>query len=295
MKKVIALSVFMVLMLLVSSVFTLTQAQNAPTDDAPTFYHLVPGTYVNGWPRFTLTYPKDWVERTRAFGVFFQASNSRRDGLSVAGFFNHLPLDKYVDFTVPYFKRQASEVTVVSNKPSRLRDGTPAWELEMKMIMNGVPMNWLAVASHQGGILVSSNVFTYKGTIGEDLRAIAYSIQFDPGRDRPVQIPFEVRAFLDDYCATNVSHDITKVVGHFSDRYLNTGMSKGKLEQVLGPGVDRTTSCEIVITDFVPQGEKAYLTGFVTLNLGKGPIAETSIIKENGVWKWYGNQRIVAP
>jgi hypothetical protein len=123
MKKVIALSVFMVLMLLVSSVFTLTQAQNAPTDDAPTFYHLVPGTYVNGWPRFTVHYPKEWVERTRAFGVLFQASNSRRDGLSVAGFFNPLPLDKYVDFTVPYFKRQASEVTVVSNKPSRLRDG----------------------------------------------------------------------------------------------------------------------------------------------------------------------------
>jgi hypothetical protein len=45
----------------------------------------------------------------------------------------------------------------------------------------------------------------------------------------------------------------------------------------------------------VPAGDKVHPTGFGVTNLGKGMLSETSIIKENGEWKWYGNQRDPKP
>jgi hypothetical protein len=296
MRKLIVVSLTMTLLLSVGGTLTSSFAQSPAPSDTPTFYRLVPGVYVNGWPRFTITYPKDWVERPLAGGGFFAAGpRGVRRGLSVYGIFLPWPVDKYVEFAVPYFKRQATDVTVMSDKPSRLRDGTPAWELELKMTMNGVPLSWMAVATAKEGILVSSNVWTPEGTIGEELRQVAYSFEFKPDKDKPVKVPPDVQAFLDGHRDDNVSHDITKVVSRFSDKYLNTGMTKGKMEQELKQVIDRMTSFEIVITDFVPAGDRAYLAGFTMTNLGKLPITNTAIIKENGRWKWYGNQRNPPP
>ena len=58
MKKLIVISVAVTLLLLVNP-FSPSFAQAPANPDTPTFYHLVPGTYVNGWPRFAVTYPKD--------------------------------------------------------------------------------------------------------------------------------------------------------------------------------------------------------------------------------------------
>ena len=55
-----------------------------------------------------------------------------------------------------------------------------------------------------------------------------------------------------------------------------------------------TTSYEAGITDFVPAGDRAYLAGFVSLN-GPKVALQGTVIKENGEWKWYGNQRDVSP
>jgi len=58
MKKLLVTSVGIALLLLANS-FTPAHAQAPSNADTPTFYHLVPGTYVNGWPRFTVHYPKE--------------------------------------------------------------------------------------------------------------------------------------------------------------------------------------------------------------------------------------------
>ena len=92
-----------------------------------------------------------------------------------------------------------------------------------------------------------------------------------------------------------VAHDFAKVMANYSDRYLNSGRTKGEREQFWRPIIDHITSFEIVITDFVPASDRDYLTGFITTNFGKVPLHDTSIIKENGEWKWYGNQRDVSP
>ena len=78
---------------------------------------------------------------------------------------------------------------------------------------------------------------------------------------------------------------------NYSDRYLNSGTRKGQMERDLGQRIGYITSAKAVLTDFVPAGDEAYLAGYVTFNIGRTQIYETAIIRENGQWKWYGNQR----
>ena len=61
MKKLIVLALLMAVILLVAA---LVHAQGPATDLKPTFINPTPtpGLYVNGWPAFTVSYPKDWVE-----------------------------------------------------------------------------------------------------------------------------------------------------------------------------------------------------------------------------------------
>jgi hypothetical protein len=146
-------------------------------------------------------------------------------------------------------------------------------------------------------------VGSYSGKIGEDLRAIPYSIEFEPGKDEPVKVPSDVQEFLDRQGNDILSHDVAKVMTHYSDKYLNSGMRKGEMERFWRQMISFWISLKGTITDFVSAGERAYLTGFVIGNFAKPPITETakipitetSIIKENGEWKWYGNQRDVSP
>ncbi len=149
MKKPLVVSIILVLTLLMAGFCTPAYSQ-APKDDTPTFYRLVPGTYVNRWPRFTIHYPKEWVERPTAGGSLFQASSpgpAPQDGCAVYVIWEPLPLDKYAGWMVTYNKRMMStDVTLVNDKPSRLRDGTPARELEFKMVRNGEPFSSLLVA-----------------------------------------------------------------------------------------------------------------------------------------------------
>jgi hypothetical protein len=132
--------------------------------------------------------------------------------------------------------------------------------------------------------------------IGEDLKAILYSLEFEPSKDEPVKVPLDIQEFLDKCCSDIVSHDVANVMAHYSDKYLNSGTRKGEVERGLRQTIGLITSSKETITDFVPAGDRAYLTGFVISNaFGKWPITETSILKENGEWKWYGNQRDVSP
>jgi hypothetical protein len=199
------------------------------------------------------------------------------------------------DFVASFFKHVAQDVTVISDKPSQLRDGTPAREFELHMLFNGTPYNLMGLAAKKGDVSVNMGVGSWKGKIGEDLKAIPYSIEFEPGKDEPVKVPPDVQEFLDKHSNDLVSHDLAKVMNHYSDRYLYSGVRKGERERLWRQFIGFIMLEKWIITDFVPAGDRAYLTGFVITNLGTFPLTETSIIKENGEWKWYGNQRDVSP
>jgi hypothetical protein len=272
--------------------------QDSAKDDTPTFYRLVPGTYVNGWPRFTIRYPKDWVEQMPSIDqqVFRAAAPNRAStpALNVGLRPSPLPLDKYGELAIPWFRNIAKDVTIVSDRASQLEDGTPAREIELQMILNGRPYNTLFLATKKGDLFVSANVGLYSGRVGKDLKAILYTLQFSPGHDEPVRVPPDVQEFLDTWCHDIVSHDVAKVMSHYSERSLDSGRTKGWLEPLWKQWIGPVTSFEVSITDFVPAKDRAHLTGFMDTYFGRQQLTDT-IIKENGEWKWYGNQRNPAP
>jgi hypothetical protein len=111
-----------------------------------------------------------------------------------------------------------------------------------------------------------------------------------------VKVSPDVQEFLDKHNNDVFSHDIAKVMSHYSDKYLNSGIRKGEVERFWRQWIGFFMSLKGTITDFVSAGARAYLTGFTISNVfGKWPITETSILKESGEWKWFGNQRDVAP
>jgi hypothetical protein len=252
---------------------------------------LTPGVYVNGWPRFTITYPKDWIEYRPQVQVVFLAGAPDFSERLLIDVGNPYPLEKSADILVNIYKNiGAKDVTVVSDKPSQLKDGTPAREVEMKMIYNGLPVYVFYLATKRGDMpQVGMNLTSLKA-IGEDRRAIPYFLQYESGKDEPVKVPPDAQEFLDRFRNDVLSHDLAKVMTHHSDRFLNSGTRKGEVErwwrQLIGP----ITSFEVGITDFVAEGDKAYLAGFVSSYWGKASFGG-AIIKENGEWKFYGNQR----
>jgi hypothetical protein len=293
MKKLIMLSLVTAGMVLTAGLSIPAYAQAPAPDDTPTFYRLVPGTYVNGWPRFTLTYPKDWLEAKPAPHETFRVTSpdrSRGEALAVVTMLDPLPLDRLADRQITFFKGIASDLTLVTDKASQLRDGTPARETEIQMIQNGLPLNFCAVATKKGDLWISVGVGSRTGKISDDLKAILYSRKDLPSKEEAAKVPLDIREFLDRYRNAMVAHDLAKVAGNFSDRYLNSGVRKAESERFQKQYVDRVTSWDINVTDFVQAGDRAYLTGFVMSNLGTISI-NWSIIKENGEWKFYGNQR----
>jgi len=179
------------------------------------------------------------------------------------------PLDKFAGALRPFLSVMAKDVTVVSDKPSRLRDGTPAREVEFQMVINGVTVNSLILATKKGDLVVHTSVTSKNGKIGRDLKAIPYSIEFQPGKDEPVKLPPGVQEFLDKYRSDFVSRDVAKVMNYYSDRCLNSGMKKGEMERFWKQYIGPITSVEVGITDFETAGDKAYLAGFVSFNGAK--------------------------
>ncbi len=294
MKRLIVLSVITTAMFLAWGSVAPGRAQDSAKDDKPTFYHLVPGTYVNGWPRFTVHYPKDWVEGHLLPQEIFRAT---APGPPPQPFFvvhagpSPVPLDKVADLWVSFFKVMAKDVTVVSDKPSQLRDGTSAREVEIQMVINGVPGYCFFLATMRGGTLVDTAVGSDMAKIGEDLKGIPYSLQYEPRKDEPVKVPPDIREFLDKFSSDALSHDLAKVMTYYSDRFLDSGAKKGDIERLWRQFIGSITSYEISVTDFEAAGDKVYLAGFASVNGGRYPLLGTSIIKENGEWKVYGNQR----
>jgi hypothetical protein len=271
--------------------------QSSADDGKPTFYRLTPGVYVNGWPRFTVTYPKDWIQVLPLPSEVFRAAAPEDNGPSsfcVSVFANPLPFDKIADLWVRAFKAIAQDAAVVSDKPSQLPDGTPAREVEMRIVINGEPRYVLSLATKKGDMYVAAFVDSSK-KVGEDLKGILYSLRYRPGNDELVKVPADVQEFLNKYSRDMVSHDLAKVMTYFSDRFLESGMKKGEVEWAWTQLIGSITSYAIGITEFEVAGDEVYLAGFMSVNGEKWVLRASSIIKENGEWKWYGNQRDPKP
>ena len=317
MKKFVVPSLLTV-MLLVAAFPTLVLAQTPANDLKPTFISPTPGLYVNGWPAFTVSYPKDWAEvPSVAPGSVFMAAYLRQGTyfspvLTIDVFPSLLPLEEWAKLFMPGLIQFFTDIKVLSDKPSQLKDGTPAREVEFEFvpkydltgqsIKNAPKQSGVLLATKKDATWVSIILTDDRGKLGEDLRRVVYSLTFLPGREKPVQVPPDVRAFLDMWCVDVKSHDVKTMMAHFSDRFRNFGMNKTVMEQAwrndpASPIQRDTISEEAIVTVFEPRGDKAYIDGFA-LSKGKNdasalkaPMMFQQIIKENGQWKWFGNQK----
>ena len=316
MKKLIVLPLVMAVMVLVAA---LVHAQAPPNDLKPTFISPTPGLYVNGWPAFTVSYPKEWVEGPVAGpGAVFEAGVARPDlptgfqNLTILVFANPLPLEDWPGIFMPTWINMFTDIKVLSDKPSLLKDGTPAREVEVEFIPKFDPLgrsqenpprvSGLQLVTKKDATWVSVFLTDDKGKLGEDLKRVAYSLTFLPGREEPVQVSPDVRAFLDMYCADVVGHDVKAIMAHFSDRFLFSGMNKAFVERRLrndsrSPIQMGVISQEATVTVFEARGDKAYVDGFWLQKTKddatalKAPIYYQQIINEHGQWKWFGNQK----
>jgi hypothetical protein len=318
MKRLIAVSLIMAAMVLAGGVLAPAQAQTPANDLKPTFISPTPGLYVNGWPAFTVSYPKEWEEMPPTPGAALWVGAPRPGlppsdpSLGIVSWPSPRPLEDWAEELMPYFVEYYTGFKVLSDKPSQLKDGTPAREVEYEFVLkhdptggsveNGPKKNGLLLATKEDLMWVAAMLIDDKGKIGEDLRRVAYSLTLLQGRDEPVQVPPDVRAFFDMWCADAVSHDVKALMVHFSDRFRHSGMNKAFTEQMwrnspMSPIRRGIISCEVTVTVFERRGDKAYVDGFI-LDKAKGdatalkmPMMFQQIINEHGQWKWFGNQK----
>ncbi|MGA2106208.1 MAG: hypothetical protein ABSH25_01040, partial [Syntrophorhabdales bacterium] len=203
MKKLIVLAIIMAVMVLVAA---LAHAQSSANDLKPTFISPTPtpGLFVNGWPPFTVSYPKEWVEIPLSPANVFEAAGPRpglnpQPVLSIPVFPSLLPLEDWAKNFMPVWINIFMDIKVLSDKPSRLKDGTLAREVEFEFVpkFDALQRSLKDAPKHNGLLLVTKKDVTWvvimltddRGKLGEDLKRVAYSLTFLQGREEPVNVP----------------------------------------------------------------------------------------------------------
>jgi len=267
----------------------------AKEESWPSLTASIPGLYVNGWPGFTLTYPENWIEVTPEVGEVFHVVAPGAMPLPVlviSVFSSPLPLDQSIKMVLSTFQRIGNDVKVLYERPSQLRNGMPAYEGQIEWVHNsGLKLNTLLLATKKDDVWVLVSTSDLKDTVGVDRKSIVYSLKVKQGKESAVSLPPDVQRFLEKACGDLVSHDTERIAGNHSDRFRDYGRDKARRVGDIKGFVSQITSCETRITVFEPQGEKAYLAGYIITNLWKVPLLGSDIINEDGQWKWYGNQK----
>ncbi len=209
---------------------------------------------------------------------------------------------------MPGIQRTNANVEVVSDTLTRLKDGTPARELVIEGDptfapgigpLTDVPRGkGFTLLTAKGVAWVTVTVSDEKVRFHDGLKKHVYSFTFLTSKEEPVNVPPDVRAFLDMYCADIASHDVASVMAHYSDRFLHSGVQKGFWEGIFRKFRDSMpVQSTATATVFESHGDRAYIDGFF-LDRGrdeaaphKAPMVFQQIIKEQGRWKWYGNQQ----
>ena len=106
-----------------------------------------------------------------------------------------------------------------------------------------------------------------------------------------VELPTDVKAFITDYNQARLNKDVVKMADSISDRFLHNGVTKQMALRFLSAAGSYTSEAKIIITGFEPEGDEAKIDVLLKDKYFETPFMTGSkLIKENGQWKWYGNQ-----
>ncbi len=253
-----------------------------------------PGMYLNGWPAFSVSYPAHWLEKTPvAPFVFIAEAPEGFPSVRVAVLPNMTtPLKYSTRVYIPELAKMGKDINLIYDEEASLKDGTPAWEMEIEWVLNsGIRLNSLFITGKKEDVWIAIALSDTKGKIEDDLKGIPYSLKIRPGKEKLVKVPADIRQFLDQFSKYIVSHDIEKVMLHYSDQFLQNGMNKADIEAFYMRIILGITSFQVNVTRFESQKNRAYMAGYTDVNQRKVPLPGMSLIKENGQWKFYGNQK----
>ncbi len=252
-----------------------------------------------GWPRFTVTYPSDWV--TLSFkpeiGQVFRAGE-KEDGppdfVVSVGAHQGMPLKYYSRALLPALGRFGSEFKIIQDQAATLKDGTPAWEIRLNWVLNsGEPLTSLFLTTVKGDMWITVAVTNQLGDMPKELEAIAFSLAVSPEKEEVVEVPADIREFLDGYSAAIANHDLDGVMVHVSDEFLHYGRKKPDIESFFKGVIDLVPSYEIVTTYFQNNGDTVKVAGYAVIAGGKFAIPGMNLKKsEAGQWQLYGNQQM---
>lgn len=104
-------------------------------------------------------------------------------------------------------------------------------------------------------------------------------------------LPADLKAFFKGFSQAVEGENIEKILGYYSDDFLHSARNKSGLRgfyRLLTAGIDKfklkIDQCRII-------GNTATISGEFETNMGPSTLTITNLIKENGFWKWYGNQK----
>ena len=133
--------------------------------------------------------------------------------------------------------------------------------------------------------------------------SIHYSPLFDlvadaVKRDRPpkkplkaIELPDDVKTFIIDFNQAWLDKNFSKLSDCISDNFLSSGVTKNRILQFFKISASYVSESKIILTGFERQGNVARIEGvrkdkYFEISVPPGSL----MIKENGQWKWYGNQ-----
>ena len=108
---------------------------------------------------------------------------------------------------------------------------------------------------------------------------------------RVVPLPPELKAFLEQYARDMEGGRPEKILTHFSDDFLNSGRTKSSLAGHYRMVCRAVKKYRIRVDQCRIKGDRAWLLGKAETNLGPFPLVTKALVKENGRWKWFGNQK----
>ena len=106
-----------------------------------------------------------------------------------------------------------------------------------------------------------------------------------------VDLPPDVKSFIADYNQARLSNDIETMSNLISDQFLYSGVAKNMALRFLKATSPYISEAKIIITRYEPGSDEVKIDVFLKDKYFEAPfMIDSKLIKEDGQWKWYGNQ-----
>lgn len=251
--------------------------------------------YENGWPEFSFSYPSGWVPLpfpADGMHVFGAGDPIGIPSVRISIATNQrAPLKYFSRILVPILGNIGRDIEIIEDKAVTFKNDMPAREIQLDWVTNdGVALTTLFLCVKKADVQMTLAISSNKGSMSEDLKAIAYSLEVNPDKEVLAEVPADVQQFLDSWADIVVSHNMDKAMSYYSEQYQSNGRNKDETEIRLGSVINTIPSWKFYTTKFRMDGNKGYLGGYLDISGRIIPFNYVMIRDEQGQWLWYGNQ-----